>query len=98
MKTWDELKEEIKCQSESDSINIEAIDAEIALVNKIITARKDRGLSQKQLADKINVSLYQIKRFESKVSSPRLDLTLSIMRALNLELVTYKNIDICKAC
>ena len=98
MKTWDDLKEQIKSQSESNRINIEAIDAEINLVNKIIKARKERGLTQQQLAEKIGCSLYQIKRFESQVSSPRLDLTLSIMRALSLELVIYKNIDVCKAC
>lgn len=98
MKTWEDLKEEIKSQSESNRINIEAIDAEINLVNKIIKARKERGLTQQQLAEKIGCSLYQIKNFESQVSSPRLDLTLSIMRALSLELVIYKNIDVCKAC
>lgn len=40
MKTWEAVKEEIKNQSESDRINIEAIEAEIDLVNKIVQKRK----------------------------------------------------------
>lgn len=87
MKTWKEVKEEIKNQSEQDRINIEAIDAEINFVNKIIKTRKERGLTQKQLAEKIGCSLYQIKKFESQVSSPKLDLILSIMVALKLDLL-----------
>lgn len=86
MKTWETVKEEIKNQSESDRINIEAIEAEIYLVNKIVQKRKEIGLTQKQLADKIDVSLYQIKKFESQVSSPRLDLTLSVMIALGFDI------------
>lgn len=88
MKTWEDLKEEIKSQSESNRINIEAIETEINLVNKLIKVRKARGLTQKSLAEKIDVSLYQIKKFESQVTSPRLDLVLSIMSAFDLKLVT----------
>ena len=75
MKTWETVKEEIKNQSESDRINIEAI-----------------GLTQKQLAEKINVSQSAISRFESQVSSPRLDLVLSIMGALDLVINVSSNI------
>ena len=63
MKTWETVKEEIKNQSESDRINIEAIEAEIDLVNKIVQKRKEIGLTQKQLAETINVSQSAISRF-----------------------------------
>lgn len=92
MKTWETVKEEIKNQSESDRINIEAIEAEIDLVNKIVQKRKEIGLTQKQLAEKINVSQSAISRFESQVSSPRLDLVLSIMGALDLVINVSSNI------
>ncbi len=100
MKTWETVKEEIKNQSESDRINIEAIEAEINLVNKIVQKRKERGLTQKQLADKIDVSLYQIKKFESQVSSPRLDLTLSVMIALGFDIrkIIYGTYPHCIKC
>ncbi len=86
MKTWEIVKEEIKNQNESDRINILALENEFNLLNKLVETRKNKKITQEELAKKIGVTQSAIARFESKANSPRLDTVLEIAEALGLQI------------
>ncbi|MCQ2563901.1 MAG: helix-turn-helix domain-containing protein [Mogibacterium sp.] len=54
------------------------------IVKKI---RKKRGLTRKQLADKVHMSQQTVANIENGSVSPRMDTMLAIMRALDYEIV-----------
>ena len=93
MKTWELLKEEIKNQSELDRIEIEALEKEMAFLNKLINTRKQKNITQKKLAEKLNVPQSAISRFESKANSPRLDTVLEIAEALGVTIDINNELD-----
>lgn len=51
---------------------------------RLITARRARGLIQQQLAEEIDVSLTQLKRYESGKSEPTLDVIRRLAVALSV--------------
>ena len=52
--------------------------------NRIRKYRKDRGLTQEQLADMINVSKGRISNWEQGINRPDADVLADICRALNV--------------
>ena len=53
----------------------------------IRSARKDRGLSQAELAGRLRMTQAQIARIENSLTDPRLSTLTELSRALGLELV-----------
>lgn len=54
------------------------------LYQKIVTARKQKGLTQEQLADLVNVTVRTIQRIENGGSTPRAYTLKTIATALGL--------------
>ena len=62
------------------------------IVDQIIQARKDRGLSQQKLAEMTGIFQSVIARVESKKSSPTIEFLNKILPALDLELSLKSNL------
>ncbi len=65
---------------------------EYELIRQIVDVRKQHGMTQKQLADKVGVSQQVISRLEREKHIPNLSSFLRILEALDLDvmLVTKK--------
>ena len=55
------------------------------LINCLIARRKERGWSQRDLADVLSMPQSVIARFETKKVVPRLDMFLKVVEALDCE-------------
>lgn len=58
------------------------IDFEVALIGKMIEARENRGLSQRQLADMVGIKQPAIARLESMKATPQIDTLFKILEPL----------------
>ena len=61
---------------------------------RVVTLRKNRGLTQQALADKVGIHVLQIRRYEGGTSQPTLDVVRRLAVALSVsadELVFEKN-------
>lgn len=64
------------------------MDAKI-LGNKIKTARKTAGLTQKQLSEKIHKSFSAIQKYELGLAMPPVDVLVDIAKALDIDVLTF---------
>lgn len=64
----------------------ELINFQVALIGKMIEAREERGLSQRELADLSGVKQPAIARMESMKSTPQIDTLLRILAPLGYTL------------
>ncbi|MBQ4650416.1 MAG: helix-turn-helix transcriptional regulator [Firmicutes bacterium] len=64
----------------------EQIQFEIELIGKVIKARKERGLSQRDLAELSGVKQPAIARLESMQATPKIDTLLKILHPLGYTL------------
>lgn len=76
---WSELKNEITSLSREEK-------AELELMAAIAKVRKQKNLTQEQLAKKANVTQAQIARVENLSYSPSLDTLTKILDSLDLDL------------
>lgn len=63
------------------------IKKEYSLIDQITKFRKEIGMSQEELAEKIGVSQQVISRFERERHTPNLENLIKILDGLNLEIV-----------
>ena len=68
----------------------EQVEKEYALIRMVVKARRNVGLTQQQLADKIGVKQQVISRFEREKHIPTLDSFLKILDGVGLELKLQK--------
>ena len=78
------IKEE--CKDPEFRKHYEDISREYDFIWKVVKARKEKGLTQKALADQIGVSQQEISRFERLRHVPRLSSLMKIIDAIGLEL------------
>lgn len=64
----------------SNVIDLIAMD----FAHRLVTARKQRGLTQQGLADAIGIHLSQVRRYEAATSQPTLDVLKRIAVALSV--------------
>jgi predicted transcriptional regulator len=90
MKTFTQLKSKLLKDKEINSV-YEKLGPEFALIETIIEKRLQKGLTQKELAQKIGTKQSAISRLESGKANPSLLFLQKIAKALhsNLE-VTFK--------
>lgn len=62
------------------------IDLEVAIIGKIIEAREEQGLSQRQLADLCGLKQSAIARLEKMNATPQLNTLLKVLRPLGYRL------------
>ncbi len=56
----------------------------MSIANRLITLRKQKGLSQQALADAVGIHVTQIKRYEGGVSLPSLEAIKKIAQTLRI--------------
>lgn len=56
----------------------------MSLPARLITLRKDRGLTQQQMADTIGIHVNSLKKYESGQAQPSLDVLKKIALSLNV--------------
>lgn len=56
------------------------------IIQKIIQIRKEKGITQQELADLISVPQSTIARIEAEIVSPRLETIILISNVLDLEI------------
>ena len=78
------IKEE--CKNEEFKKSYINIKREYDFIWKVVQARKEKGLTQKALAEQIGVSQQEISRFERLRHVPRLSSLMKIIDAIGLEL------------
>ena len=76
---WSELKKEITSLTQEEK-------AELELMAAIAKIRKQKNITQEQLALKANVTQTQIARVENLTYAPSLDTLTKILNGLDLEL------------
>ena len=75
--SWDELRKEIYTPEE-----MAACDLKVAVINEIIKAREENGISQRQLEKLSGVKQPVIARMEKGTSTPQLSTILRILAPL----------------
>lgn len=86
--SWDEVRAELFTPEE-----IAESDLRVALIGELIKARKEKGISQKQLEEMSGVKQPIIARMEKGSTSPQLSTVLKVLAALGktLTVVPIKN-------
>ena len=67
-----------------DILFLEVVNVPVSVGDNIRTARKSAGLTQKQLADKLNLSLMSVRRYESGERKLKIDMIQRIADALDV--------------
>ena len=80
-KTWDEVRSELFTQEE-----MAESDLRVALMGELIKARKERGISQRELERLSGVKQPIIARIESGTVSPKLDTVMKLLAAMGKKL------------
>jgi predicted transcriptional regulator len=82
---WDDAKEMI-LRNEDVRKELKNNEAEYKLIEEIITARQERNLTQKDLAELVGTKQSNISRLESGNYNPTLDFLNKVARAIGKEL------------
>lgn len=84
-KTWAEHKEMMEERLGSERMR------EISLITQLISRRIDKGLTQKELADRTGLKQSAIARLESETIIPKVDTLNKIAKELDLKLELVPN-------
>jgi predicted transcriptional regulator len=82
---WDDAKKEI-LQNEEVRQELKNNEAEYKIIEEIITARQEKNLTQKDLAELVGTRQSNISRLESGNYNPTLEFLNKIARAIGKEL------------
>ena len=86
MKNWEELESELLSDSEFKK-EYDALEPYYQLASQLIKARAKKGLSQKQLAEKIGTKQSAIARLESGSANPSVSFLERMASATGSELI-----------
>ena len=86
MSKWEDLEKELLSDPEVKKEH-EKLKPRYALISQIIEARIKKGISQKELADKIGTKQSAIARFESGNVNPSLEFLQKIASAMGRNLI-----------
>lgn len=75
--TWDDLEKEL-CTPEE----IAESDARVAIINALIQAREEEGITQKQLEELSGIKQPVISRMEKGTTDPQLSTVLKLLTSL----------------
>jgi len=85
MKNWEELESELLSDSEFKK-EYDALEPYYQLASQLIKARAKKGLSQKQLAEKIGTKQSAIARMESGDYNPSMNMLRKVAEATGAKL------------
>ena len=86
MRTAKELFQELQDQDPELQREYDRLAPRFALIDALVKARKQRHLTQRELAERIGVTKTVISRVESGKHSPRLEMAYDIAKAIGLRL------------
>lgn len=84
IKAHETVKE--KRKNKEFNSNYLEVEKEYELIKKVVEARKEKGISQKTLAEMVGISQQEISRFENEKHIPKLTSFIRILEALDLEI------------
>jgi transcriptional regulator with XRE-family HTH domain len=65
-------------------VDVATIHVLMDFATRLAAARKERGLTQQALADRVGIHVTQIRRYEAGTSSPTLDVLAKIALSMNV--------------
>jgi predicted transcriptional regulator len=83
---WREFRKTLNLTQEEEDI----ISLEKSLINALVEARENSGLTQKQLSELCGIKQPVIARLESAVHSPQINSMIRILRPLGYTLAVVK--------
>ena len=83
---WKEFRKGLNLTPEEE----EMISLEKSLINAIVEAREENGLTQKQLSELCGIKQPVIARLESAVHSPQINSIIKILKPLGYTLAVVK--------
>ena len=92
-KVIDTFSDYMNDETRVSPVERERINFEIALIGKMIEARKEKGLSQRELAEISGVKQPAIARLESLKTTPQIDTLFKVLYPLGytMEIVPLSN-------
>lgn len=88
MTTWDNFKKELTYYTDTERDYVESV---ARLHTKIISTMKDKGITQRELAEMTGIPQPSISRFFDIKTTPRLDKLHKIAFALGLSITLGEN-------
>lgn len=89
MKKWSEVKENITALGKEEK---DTLDFMSDVVSKIILARNEKNISQRDLAKLTEIEQSTIARIETMKTIPRIDTLIKILNVLDIEIKTVKKV------
>ena len=83
---WKDFRKGLDLSPEEE----EMISLEKSLINAIVEAREENGLTQKQLSDLCGIKQPVIARLESAIHSPQINSIIKILKPLGYTLAVVK--------
>lgn len=80
-KTWDDVQRELFTPEEIAESNLR-----VALIGELIKARKEKGITQKQLEEMSGIKQPVIARMETGKANPQLETVLKVLAPLGMTL------------
>lgn len=82
------VKETIEEKRKNHEFDLQYLEVqkEYDLIRQVVEARKELGMTQKNLAETVGISQQEISRFEKERHIPKLSSFIKIIEALGLEL------------
>lgn len=62
------------------------VEKEYELIKQVVETRKEKGITQKALAEMVGISQQEISRFENEKHIPKLTSFIRILEALDMEI------------
>lgn len=84
--TWKQVRENLNLTPEDESM----IELERSLIEAVVEAREESGLTQKQLSELCGIKQPVIARLESAVHSPQINSMIRILKPLGYTLAVVK--------
>ncbi len=84
---WNELRASLNLTPEEEDM----VALEKSLINAVVEAREEKGLTQKQLSELCGIKQPVIARLESAAHSPQINSMLRILKPLGYTLAVVKD-------
>lgn len=89
----DQMLENIKSKSEESRLTIEATQKSIEIINKIVKARENLGITQRELAKKCGIQQPALARIETFKVIPQINTLIKIAQAVGVNIEAFTSIE-----